>query len=346
MTVYVSFLEVSTALMASKESLGFLALPFETIMNSFDPFDNIFHDASEDMYFWYYFEQRYFLGSVTSSICKELQVLKFTVEKPHQAEAILSTFYTNHLLRFAAQRHQKDHGQFYTPTAVVDFMWTACMKDDANWVSNVLQSYCPSVLDPCMGTGSFLSSYIERIVQCLQERSTSWDHSDALKTMINSMCSNIWGIEIDHFVVQLGKLNVMLHIFPLLCRWMSLTQQPLDFRLPRLNLFCNDILTLSLPPTTNHSNIWEFEQLTKLRNPEALKFEYMVTNPPYMIRKTGFISMPDISLYDMSLIGGRGTQAYMYFMWICLQRCHPLRGRLCFITPSQWILLEFAKNLR
>ncbi|KAI9288296.1 S-adenosyl-L-methionine-dependent methyltransferase [Umbelopsis sp. AD052] len=345
MTVYVSFLEVSTSLMASKESLGFLTLPFETIMNSFDPFDNIFHDASEDMYFWYYVEQRYFLGSVTSSICKELQVLNFTVEKPHQAEAILSSFYTNHLLRFAAQRHQKDHGQFYTPTAVVDFMWTACMNDDAAWGSNVLNSNCPSVLDPCMGTGSFLSSYIERIVQCLQEKSTSWDNSDALKTMINSMCSNIWGIEIDHFVAQLGKLNVMLHIFPLLCRWMSITGQPLDFRLPRLNLFCNDILTLSLPPT-NHFNNWEFEQLTKLRDPDLLKFEYMVTNPPYMIRKTGFIAMPDTSLYDMSLIGGRGSQAYMYFMWICLQRCHPLRGRLCFITPSQWILLEFAKNLR
>ncbi|ORZ09190.1 hypothetical protein BCR42DRAFT_313275, partial [Absidia repens] len=65
-----------------------------------------------------------------------------------------------------------------------------------------------------------------------------------------------------------------------------------------------------------------------------------------MIRKTGFVTNPDKSLYNDTYLGGKGTQAYMYFMWFCLQRCHPATGQLCFITPSQWTVLEFAENLR
>ncbi|GAB5586720.1 hypothetical protein Unana1_01620 [Umbelopsis nana] len=66
---------------------------------------------------------------------------------------------------------------------------------------------------------------------------------------------------------------------------------------------------------TSKDVAWEYEQLAKLRDPSALKFDFMVTNPPYMIRKTGFISMPDMALYDMTLIGGRGTQAYISWLW-------------------------------
>ncbi|KAI8081483.1 uncharacterized protein BX664DRAFT_235323, partial [Halteromyces radiatus] len=65
-----------------------------------------------------------------------------------------------------------------------------------------------------------------------------------------------------------------------------------------------------------------------------------------MIRKTGFVNDPDKALYDDRYLAGKGTQAYMYFMWLCLQRCDPLCGQLCFITPSQWTVLEFAENLR
>ncbi|KAI8328356.1 hypothetical protein BC941DRAFT_331673, partial [Chlamydoabsidia padenii] len=65
-----------------------------------------------------------------------------------------------------------------------------------------------------------------------------------------------------------------------------------------------------------------------------------------MIRKTGFLTDPDKALYDDRYLGGKGTQAYMYFLWFCLQRCDPVSGQLCFITPSQWTVLEFAGNLR
>lgn len=316
-------------------------------MDAFHPRDNIFYHDSENLYLWYYLEQRDLVPGVNSKLQDQLFAHRFNAEVADHADIILSSFYTKHLLRIAAHKHQKDHGQFYTPPSVVDFMWDTCLQNNGYWGSSVLTAQCSSVLDPCMGTGSFLSSYIQKIFRRIQQDSMLWSDAGFLKEMIISMCSNIWGIEIDYFVLLLGKLNLMFHIFPACCRWMYLNQRPMDFQLPRLQVFCNDILTLSLPIIDDtQDKLWEHQQVSKLRDPSALKFHFVVTNPPYMIRKTGFISIPDTSLYDMSLIGGRGTQAYMYFLWICLQRCHPVLGSLCFITPSQWILLEFAKNLR
>ncbi|KAI7849187.1 hypothetical protein BDC45DRAFT_415001, partial [Circinella umbellata] len=65
-----------------------------------------------------------------------------------------------------------------------------------------------------------------------------------------------------------------------------------------------------------------------------------------MIRKTGLVTEPDPALYDSQVLGGRGAQAYLYFMWICMLRCNPSTGQICLITPSQWMVLEFAQHLR
>jgi methylase of polypeptide subunit release factors len=85
--------------------------------------------------------------------------------------------------------------------------------------------------------------------------------------------------------------------------------------------------------------------LNVLRN-ASQKFDFVVTNPPYMIRKTGFVSQPDPIIYNEEKLGGRGSQAYLYFMWIALQRCDDQQGQVCLITPSQWTVLEFAQHIR
>ncbi|ORX96779.1 hypothetical protein K493DRAFT_216871 [Basidiobolus meristosporus CBS 931.73] len=64
-----------------------------------------------------------------------------------------------------------------------------------------------------------------------------------------------------------------------------------------------------------------------------------------MIRKTGIVSEPDPVLYDTTVLCGKGTQAYSYFIWIALQKLSKA-GILCLITASQWMTLEFADKLR
>jgi methylase of polypeptide subunit release factors len=138
-------------------------------------------------------------------------------------------------------------------------------------------------------------------------------------------------------------------MFPLYQRCCALNAPfPQGFSVGRLSLFRNDTLRLDLDANlyTTKDRTWEQQQLLRLRDPSQLVFDYIVTNPPYMIRKTGYLTDPDKALYDDRYLGGKGTQAYMYFLWFCLQRLHPVTGQLCFITPSQWTVLEFAGNLR
>ncbi|KAI7867399.1 hypothetical protein BDF14DRAFT_1881785 [Spinellus fusiger] len=47
---------------------------------------------------------------------------------------------------------------------------------------------------------------------------------------------------------------------------------------------------------------WKRDQLQKLRDPKGLRFDYVATNPPYMIRKTGFVADPDPELYDKHIL--------------------------------------------
>lgn len=139
---------------------------------------------------------------------------------------------------------------------------------------------------------------------------------------------NLWGIEIDAFAYHICKINITLHILPLYKRLHYLTRIN-DLKLARFHLFCNDTLNLYLP---KRENTWEYENLWLLRSPQRLKFDFIVTNPPYMIRKTGLISEPDSELFDERVLGKGGMQAYAYFFWFCVERCREEMGEVCLIS--------------
>ncbi|CAO3610404.1 unnamed protein product [Cunninghamella blakesleeana] len=389
--------------------------PFDQFIGFFSCKDDVI-SSSDDYFTWYHWQHR-------NELVNDLQYRFYT--KGIQSfrsltliDTVITQFYTTHLLQPVAQQHQKDHGQFYTPQSVVQFMWNRCLNNTNNISNNnnnnnsnnnihheQLQKSSsflfinnnndnnndndndntnneiklPRVFDPCMGIGSFLCEYLTRLIEEIKRyhQEEIWNNGHVLKNILSQLSETIWGVEIDPFAFKLGKLNIMIHMFPFYQRCLFLlsssstsstatTTIPLlndhhqhhpnlffkDFKIGRLSLFRNDTLRLDInhPPHESSSSssisLWEKQQLEKLRDPSQLTFDYIVTNPPYMIRKTGFINDPDTTLYDDTYLGGKGTQAYMYFMWFCLQRCDPITGQLCFITPSQWTVLQFAESLR
>ncbi|CAI2173876.1 1067_t:CDS:2 [Funneliformis geosporum] len=277
----------------------------------------------------------------------------FTLEQIEQIESILSMFYTKHFLNVLAKEQQKDHGQFYTPREVMIFMWDRVLVNKGNetWLDKLLVTplgclpQAPSVLDPCMGIGSFLCEFISRLTLAAQKCPNVWNNSRAISNLLLSLSKNLWGIEIDVIAYLLCKINITLHIIPLFKRFIVLNNYINDIKLERLHLFRNDTLNLYLPEEKGE-HAWECENLQLLRSPQNLKFDFIVTNPPYMIRKTGFISEPDSELFDERVLGKGGMQAYAYFFWFCVERCKEETGEICLISASQWMGLEFADKLR
>ncbi|CAG8519622.1 21362_t:CDS:2 [Dentiscutata erythropus] len=346
-------------------------LSIEKFMNIFDDADNflLYHSSPIEIepnnsdleaFFWYYRGIIRPQPQYHCDLSDRFRKLSIYFSSLDITESILSMFYTKHFLNVFAKEHQKDHGQFYTPREVMRFMWDRVLlgRGNGTWIEKLLggsfqsknvMSYqigqssiasppwsiypqAPKVLDPCMGIGSFLCEFIHRITLAAQQCPSVWHDPKAISHLLQSLTKNIWGIEIDAFAFHLCKLNITIHMLPLYKRFIQLSYAS-EIKLPRLHLFCNDTLNLYLP---KRELTWEYDNLWLLRSPQRLKFDYIVTNPPYMIRKTGFISEPDSELFDERVLGKGGMQAYAYFFWFCVERCQEEAGEICLISAWLW----------
>ena len=102
---------------------------------------------------------------------------------------ILGTIYEIHLGSGSNKSAMRDLGQFFTERDVCKYMTALCNPKVLS------DGRAESVLDPTMGTGGFLSSYIQHL-----GNSVDW----------SKMHNDIAGYDIDEFVMSIGKINLYL----------------------------------------------------------------------------------------------------------------------------------------
>ncbi|KAG0225702.1 hypothetical protein BGW42_004141 [Actinomortierella wolfii] len=237
-----------------------------------------------------------------------------------QFDVVMNDLYSTHVLAFSAKEHQKDHGQFYTPPGVVDFMWKRTLQGNENLLDKLRAylsaspgekaapkwyqeqssnkanspptlSLIPSVLDPCLGVSTFLSHYLRELVWQTQQDTVIWNSEQALSLLMEQICNHAWGLELDGFVYWIARCGVLAALIPLVQR-IQLTLPPPP-----------PLLSSRSMTETEDDHAWELQCIRQLRDPSLLQVSYIVTNPPYMIRKTGTFSMPDPEVYDMAVLG-------------------------------------------
>ncbi|KAI8071774.1 S-adenosyl-L-methionine-dependent methyltransferase [Gongronella butleri] len=304
---------------------------FDAYLRIFAPEDALF-SRSDDPFTWFHEANRtHIVRLLVQDLRNQLEIDFNSFEL---VDTILTQFYSRLLLEELAACHQKSYGQFYTPDSVTRFMWDRCFQDEEDTIPAGRR-----VLDPCMGIGSFLCTFLRRLVGQAQQH--LWNDGPALQSLLSELPSNIWGIDIDPFAYRLAKFNILVHLTPLYRRCMQLGIQFEESSLDRLCLFRNDTLRLPLPdPETDP---WEFAQIHKLRNPDRLTFDYIVINPPYMTRKSN--SQPDWRLLA-NAADCKATQGYISFLRFCYPRLNPTIGQLAFIVPQQWLVLASNTNFR
>lgn len=257
-------------------------------------------------------------------------------------DVILNDLYSTHVLAMTAKEHQKDHGQFYTPSNVVDFMWRRAIVGRENLLERFVAnlggvkgqgvqasttpfeseaSLVPTALDPCLGVSTFLSCYVRLLIQKARQDHTDtiWNSPTASRLLLAQICENIWGIELDGFAFWMARCGILASLIPLVERVQELQHQQQqglqDYqvgprettKLTRLHLFRNDTLQLTVPDGIHPDKAWERACILQLRDPQLLRFDFIVTNPPYMIRKTGTFSAPDPEVYDWSILETGGS---------------------------------------
>lgn len=102
---------------------------------------------------------------------------------------ILGTIYEIHLGSGSNKSAMRDLGQFFTGRDVCKYMTALCNPKILS------DGRAESVLDPTMGTGGFLSSYIQHLGNLVD-----W----------SKMHNDIAGYDIDEFVMSIGKINLYL----------------------------------------------------------------------------------------------------------------------------------------
>ncbi|KAF9181578.1 hypothetical protein BGZ51_005372 [Haplosporangium sp. Z 767] len=309
------------------------------------------------LFAWYFY---LFAADSEGPLAKEGRAIDAESLRAVHFDVILNELYTTHVLSMTAKEHQKDHGQFYTPPGVVDFMWkratmgygnlldrfmehvtgmtresTESIVDDTNVPKrrdnsnpgNLPTALIPTALDPCLGVSTFLSHYVRLLIEEAQfgYSGAIWNAEIALKLLLHQICEHVWGIELDGFAFWMARCGIIAALIPLVQRVQELSQQNLsslsqgkhiirgpemtsDYshemsKLPRLHLFCSDTLQLAVPEGESPEIAWERDCILQLRNPNRLQFDFIVTNPPYMIRKTGRFSAPDPEVYDWGILG-------------------------------------------
>jgi type I restriction enzyme M protein len=125
-----------------------------------------------------------------ASILKELNKIDLNNLDGHVD--ILGTVYENHLGSGSNKSAMRDLGQFFTDRKVCNYMVNLCQPKLLG------DKRAESVLDPTMGTGGFLTSY----VKYLQENGHTIDWS--------KMQDDVVGCDIDEFVVSIGEINMYL----------------------------------------------------------------------------------------------------------------------------------------
>ncbi|KAF9357426.1 hypothetical protein BGX34_009369 [Mortierella sp. NVP85] len=297
------------------------------------------------LFAWHYY---LFASDPEGPLIKNSQLVSVVQLSAVDFDVILNELYTTQVLSKSVKEHQKDHGQFYTPPAVVEFMWKRSIVGYGdlldrftrfleasrhvgldNTTPSPSEPLIPTALDPCLGVSTFLSSYVRLLIReaRLDPYGRIWNSVEASRLLLCQLCNHVWGIELDGFAFWMARCGILAALMPLvqrvqaLSRAISLAYHP-DFgqghysfqqrntsKLPRLHLFQNDTLQLKVPLDNSPAANWEYKCLSRLRDPSCLQFDFIVTNPPYMIRKTGTFSAPDSELYDWNILGSGLTPA-------------------------------------
>ena len=125
-----------------------------------------------------------------ASLLKEINKINF---KNLEGQVdILGTVYENHLGSGSNKSAMRDLGQFFTDRKVCNYMVNLTQP-------KVLEKgRAESVLDPTMGTGGFLTSYVKHL------------HSSGAKVDWSKMQGDVAGYDIDEFVMAVGRINMYL----------------------------------------------------------------------------------------------------------------------------------------
>lgn len=195
-------------------------------------------------------------------------------------------------------------GQYFTDPAIVNFMLDQIGYNKENIqkrLTNDPEDESISIIDPACGSGTFLYSATDRLINSIPDGTES--ASKKVEELINE---NIFGLDIEEFPLYLAEMNILMRMLPLIIN--EKYNNPIDKKIKvfktrdsiaefinsGLKNTVNDIDVAGRQPSLFDAKKLDLEYKSYMREegdlkdmktdmrPPRRKFDFVIGNPPYI----------------------------------------------------------------
>lgn len=227
-------------------------------------------------------------------------------------------------------KKRKDHGIYYTPEFIVDYIIKNTLVPVLDKCQTVEQLMSVKILDPACGSGSFLIKAVHAVWQRYYEMG---DRVSPTMRKIQILLQNIYGVDLDQQAVEIARLNLLIDAIE------------------------EKIMLPSLAKNIKHGNSLlsegaDFSFNWKEEFPEVFKqggFDVIIGNPPYLKELDNKELFQEIRGSSF----GKYYQGKMDFWYFFLHRSIEIlkdEGLMGFITNSYFLksagAIKLIKHLK
>jgi len=238
------------------------------------------------------------------------------------------------------RRHKKEHGIYYTPAYIVDYIVRSTLGDLLKDKTAIAEGI--RVLDPACGSGSFLTKTFDVLNEYYRNRKdydqTKLDTTGTGLTYskkLEILQDNIFGVDLDRQAVEITQLNLLLKI------------AEKGHRLPLLekNVKCGNTLI-------GDENFQWADSFKEVFGKGG--FDVIIGNPPYVswdkIERTERREFESGEFLDVNYAcrpHHKDSQPN-YYLFFIVRAANLLNenGVLSFILPQEWLFHNYAKDFR
>lgn len=202
----------------------------------------------------------------------------------------------------------ENKGQYFTDPAVVNFMLdeigftTEYIKNEyAQYRADKTKEMKISIVDPSCGSGTFLYSAVDRIINALDDNTENM--SKVIESLING---NIFGLDIAEFPLYLAEMSILMRMLPLIVN--QKYNNPIDKKIKvfktkdsiaeflDIGITADDVVeiknegqgdlfdssSLNLGYKSFVRNEDDLREMKNSMIPPRRRFDFVIGNPPYV----------------------------------------------------------------
>jgi len=231
---------------------------------------------------------------------------------------------------------RKSQGIYYTPKYIVEYLMEQTLGEV---LKKAKKKDLPNIkiLDPACGSGSFLISAYDKMMEArneLEKQTGLFDKFEILK-------NNIYGVDLDEQAIEIAQLNLLLRVLsqktklPTLSHNIRMGNSLVDGNMEKLELYFENAWR------EQKAFNWK-QEFSEVFDQEG--FSVIIGNPPYVVLGSDHSSLEYFKKNYAVSHGGK-VNLYKLFLERAIKLLKP-NGYLGFICPSNYLSSKDSEKLR